>query len=183
LYDPLQRAKLGPAFAGDMFDKNESPAWLQYATDLLEDPDWILDGAEDRCRHDGVHAFIVQLQVLSTALANFDRDAGRLGGSAQIRMHVPIRFQTNPADSPWKVLEIRTRPRTDFNDCSANLAQQFPLSIGKQSIVARLRLAGERGQPGDQLLRRCSDQRHRWQLLVVFPLPVCTPSHIISVLH
>jgi hypothetical protein len=111
----------------------------------------VVDRAQHRRRDDSIGGLIGQIESLRPTRTNIDIEAGGLGGTSQVRMHMPIGFRANPVNAAGIVPEVRTCAGTDLDNRSANATQERRLAVREEGIIV---LRNVPHSPSEQAFRK-----------------------------
>src|ERR1700684_3164324 len=121
---------------GDMFEKNESSAGFQDPPNFCERTSDVLNRTKHQRAYDRIHTAFCKIEMVRISLSQFPVEAGFARGAHEIRTHVRIGLDADPAHSPRVVRQIRAGSRADLDNRSRQAAKKFTLAWRNCPLVA-----------------------------------------------
>ena len=136
--DPLLPKARSRIFGGgDMFEKNECSTGLQDAPNFCERTSDVLNRAKHKRAYDRIHAAVSEIEMVRISFAQFRVEPRYARRALEVRMHVRIRLDANPAHSARVVRQIRSGARADLDNRSRQPANKFALATREFPLVSR----------------------------------------------
>ena len=138
----LEMAKGGPRRCGDMLDEQEFSSRLEHAHDFADGALLIHNAAKHECADYEIDAGGLYRQIFRNAGSNIDMHSQPFGLPHQVLVHVPVRFDADPANCPRrKVAEICARAGADFDGCSRKISEELGF-VWAEVVVSLVPVSG-----------------------------------------